>query len=299
MKKFLILSRAPFFAAIILPHLYASALAFHNGYTINWTIFAISLIALVLAHAGANLFNDYYDFKLGADIDNKNRNQFSGGSPHIAEGSERPNTFLYFGCLSFLITFTLWIFLIYEIDKGVGPIVYFGLLGFFCGFFYTAPPLKLAYRGWGEILIFFAFGILPITGVYYLQSKQLSIQTALAGIPIALLILNIIWINQFPDYESDKKAGKKNWVVKLNKNKSIYVYHLISALTFLSVLCLFSNSTINGWSLMSLLGLPLAITASIILHNNYNFPTKMQKAQGMTILTLIVTGSLLTIGLII
>ncbi len=297
MKRFLELSRAPFFTAIITPGIFGAILAYRETGHISWLRFILTIVGLVAAHAGANLSNDYFDFRLGADLNNPNRNKFSGGSPHIVEGREKARTFLFFGLASFAVALGCGLALAWIVDRGIGPVIGLAALGFALAFFYTAPPLKLVYHGWGEPAIFVAFGLLPVLGAYYVQTGALSAWPLIAGLPLSFLITNILWINEFPDYASDRDAGKRHLVVRLGLSASRYVYHGMVLAAFALIAALSLDGRFGRWGLLGLGALPFAAGAAAILHRHFREPPALEKAQGLTIATHLATGLLLCVGL--
>ncbi len=298
-KRFLELARAPFFTAIIMPGVFGALLAWRATGQLDGLRLVLVLVGLVAAHAGANLANDYYDFRLGADRNNPYRNRFSGGSPHLVEGRERPGVFLAMSAGSFFVALASGVALSWMVDRGVGPVIWLAVAGFLCGFFYTASPLKLVYRGLGEALIFLAFGVLPVLGSWYVQTRALSMPPVLASLPLALLITNILWINEFPDCASDTAAGKRHLVSRLGPSLSRFLYEGMAAAAFLLIAALSFTPLIGTWGLLGLGGLPLALAASVSLHRNYLDPPALVKAQGLTIGAHTVTGILLCAGLVL
>ena len=297
MKRFLELSRAPFFTAIITPGIFGAILAHRETGHICWLRFVLTIVGLVAAHAGANLVNDYFDFRLGADLRNPWRNMFSGGSPHIVEGREKAATFLALGLASFAVALACGVALAWMVDRGVGPVAGLAVLGFAFAFFYTAPPFKLVYRGWGEFAIFIAFGLLPVLGAYYVQTGALSAWPLIAGLPLSFLITNILWINEFPDYESDRAAGKRHLVVRLGPGISRYVYHGMAAAAFVLIVTFSLDPRFGRWSLLGLGALPFAAAACVMLHRHFLEPPALVRAQGLTIAAHLATGVLLCVGL--
>ena len=123
------------------------------------------------------------------------------------------------------------------------PVIVVGLLGAALGFFYTAPPLKLiARRGLGELTIGLCFGPLVTLGTVAALSGTLDMNAFWMGLPLGLLTTGILWINQFPDYESDKATGKNNLVVTLGVSASRFGYALIMLGAFAALVGL----TLNG-----------------------------------------------------
>ena len=126
-----------------------------------------------------------------------------------------------------------------------------GLSGLFLGYFYTARPLRLvARRGLGELAIFLAFGPLLTLGTAYAISSEtigfLSNEFYMLlslGVPFGFLTTNILYINQFPDAESDAKTGKNHLVVTLGKKAARWGYLVILSLAFYSSVYL--NNLLN------------------------------------------------------
>ena len=96
------------------------------------------------------------------------------------------------------------------------------------GSLYTGSPFRLGYRGWGELSIALGFGPVMVLGAHYvltapyLQANNLDWHwqmPLLASIPVAILIMLVVWINQFQDLPADKKVGKNTWVVRLAEYK--------------------------------------------------------------------------------
>ncbi|MGH8500646.1 MAG: prenyltransferase, partial [Methylococcales bacterium] len=112
---------------------------------------------------------------------------------------------------------------------GTGVLV-FGIAGALAGFFYTAPPVRLAARhGLGELAIAVTFGPLITGGIFYVITGEYSWMALLVGLPVGLLTANILLINEVPDAESDASTGKNHLVVTFGKEKSILIYSLIVA----------------------------------------------------------------------
>lgn len=297
MRKFLELSRAPFFTAIITPALLAAALAYRDTGNMNWTRFALVMAALVAAHAAANLFNDYFDYRLGADTGEVKRTPFSGGSPHIVEGKEKESTFLALALVSLAVCSGCGLAVMILLGGSFPPALGIGAAGVLLGIFYTAPPLKLAYRGLGEAAIFLAFGILPVLGVYYVLTESFTLNVFLATLPLALLITDIILINEFPDLETDREAGKRTLAVRIGSLNARYIYVAMVAVAY-ALVAAFSLAEVYGhWGFLGLLGLPLSLPASIILWRKHAETEKLVPAQAMTILAHLCTGLALAVGI--
>jgi len=272
----------------------ASAYAFTQE-SFSFGFFLIAAMGVAALHLGANLLNDFYDAR-GSDPINFRLTPFSGGSRAIQEGNISAWFVLLMSSLFFLVALGAGIWLM---SQGRPLVAIIGLLGVACGWAYSAPPLQLMSRGWGELVIFLAFGPLITFGTFYVMSGLLSWHAFALGFPQGFFIAAVIWINQFPDYEADRAVGKRNLVVKWGPRISRALYCLIMMLGFLSVLFLISVVGFSYLIMLTFMAFPLTLKAMRILWKEYLSHERIIPAQALTIETLIAHGFLLSIGLIL
>ncbi len=146
------------------------------------------------------------------------------------------------------------------------PVFFLGLLGVLSGYFYSSPPLALNSRGWGEFLVGLNFGVLAVLGGYYVQVQRLDPVAVGASLPLAFLVAAILYINQFPDYEADREAGKRTLVVKLGRWRARPVFAALLAGGFFSLLVGVWLELIPLLALLALLALPLALRAIQVVY---------------------------------
>jgi len=292
MNVYLKALRAPFLAGSLIPVIIGSALAF-SGKIFSISFFLITALGVAALHLGANLLNDYCDAR-GSDSINVRLTPFSGGSRVIQNREIAPWTILLMSSFFFAFGLAVGIWLVY---LGRPFVIAIGLFGFFAGWAYSAPPLQLMSRGWGEILIFFAFGPFITLGTYYVMSGSLSWQAFALGFPQGFFITGVIWINQFPDYQADRDAGKKNLVVRWGPDICRYLYCVIMLLPFVMVILLISIAGFSYLTVLSFAALPLAAKAMKILWKEYLSHKEVIPAQALTIQTLIVHGIFLSAGI--
>ena len=284
--------RAPFLAGSLIPVIIGSAFALCiNRFSLS--MFFLCALGIIGLHLGANLLNDYFDDR-GSDPINVRVTPFSGGSRVIQNGELSPLTILIMALFFFAIGVAVGIWLV---CLGKPLVILIGLLGLGAGWVYSAPPFQLMSRGWGEIVIFFAFGPLVTLGTFYVMSGSLSWPAFVIGAPQGFFIAAVIWINQFPDYEADRKADKKNLVVRLGPGYSRYLYCAIMSMPFITLFFLIREIGFSYWILLSFIALPLALKAMRILWREYLSHTGIIPAQALTIQTLIAHGLLLSIGI--
>jgi 1,4-dihydroxy-2-naphthoate octaprenyltransferase len=294
MNVYLKALRAPFLVGSLIPVIIGSALAFYEK-NFSISFFLITALGVAALHLGANLLNDYCDAR-GSDSINVRLTPFSGGSRVIQNREIAPWTIILMSSFFFALGLAVGIWLVY---LGRPFVIAIGLFGFVAGWAYSAPPLQLMSRGWGEVLIFFAFGPFITLGTYYVMSGSLSWQAFALGFPQGFFIVGVIWINQFPDYQADRDAGKKNLVVKWGPDICRYLYCVIMLLAFVVVIFLISFVGFSYLIMLSFVALPLAAKAMKILWKEYLSHKEVIPAQALTIQTLIVHGMFLSVGIIL
>lgn len=143
-----------------------------------------------------------------------------------------PNETYYFGLSLFLLAIIIGLVLVWMTNLGL---LWIGLVGVLSAYFYSAPPFAFHSRGLGELLVGLNFGILTVLGAYYVQAQSFDTLPIIAAIPLACLVTAILYINEFPDFEADKKAGKNTLVVRLGLDAARSVFVALVALSFIIV----------------------------------------------------------------
>lgn len=292
MNAYLKAMRAPFLAGSIVPVIIGSALAFQGGEFVL-AYFLVTLMGVAGLHLGANLINDFYDAG-GSDAVNLRLTPLSGGSRVLQEGEMAPAAILAMALLFFAIGLLAGCWFVFQ---GRPLVLVIGLMGLGAGWTYSAPPLQLMSKGWGEVLIFFAFGPLVTLGTYYVMSGSLSGSAFLLGVPQGFFITAVIWINQFPDYEADRLAGKNNLVVRLGPEISRYFYCAMMVMAYMSVTMMLSLRDVSPLILITFVSFPLAFKAMRILWKEYLSHENIIPAQALTIQALISHGLLLSLAI--
>ena len=289
--KGIAITRGGFTLASILPMIIVSVmLSQYNSLSIFNSI--VSILGVICVHIFGNLYNDYFDVKSGTDENNNEYfnvgdkslilrgAQISGGSRAIELGlitlknTKKLGTFMIASALICVIILSINIFLQTGSLNNIYAIIIIGLVGSLLAYFYTAEPLRLSARkGLGELTIFLTFGPLLTLGSFFAMSNsEVAINFEafklflLIGIPLGLLTTNILFINQYPDYKSDKKSDKINLVVLFGKKMSRWIYFFNLILILISTYYFFdsfskslNNPNITGFyiilSLLTVYGL--------------------------------------------
>lgn len=286
--------RAPFLTASILPVLVGTAIAYAKYGVFYWDFFLLAFVGGVCLQIGANVANDYFDYKSGTDnINVEYTRPFTGGSRMIQQGLMTPRAVFAEAMVFYTIALVIGIYLAFT--RGIIVIV-LGIIGMFSGFFYTAPPIDLAKRGIGELFIGLNFGILMTLGAYFVQVQHLAWEPAFASVPLAILIAAVLYINEFPDYNADKQAGKRHLVVRLGRKYASVGHAVLLGSVYVSILIFVAFGWISPLTLVVLLTMPLAITSVRFSRDFHSDSFKIIPANASTIQIHLFTGVLLTLA---
>ncbi len=278
-KRYLLATRPAFLTIALAGCLLGFASALESAF--SWPLAVLTLLLAIATQAGVNVFNDYYDHLNGTDAANVDRLfPFTGGSRFIQNGVMSPRQMLVYALVLFgaVIAGGLWLIA----TRGSG-LFWIGIAGLLIGWAYSAPPLKLNSRGLGEICVAAGF-LLIVVGADFVQRGTMSFTPWLIGLPYALLVTNILYVNQFPDRNADLLAGKRHWVVRLEPSVAARGYWLILALAVFIQAWLVASGRLPALTLISLLALIPALKAGQVLSAHAAEPAKLAPAVQMTIL---------------
>lgn len=181
-----------------------------------------ALLGALLLQVGTNFANDYYDAKKGADTDEREGfTRVTAGGLIDAEQVKRATV------VTFGLALVVGAALVYV---GGLPIVIVGLASIAAGLLYTGGPYPYGYYGFGDLFVFVFFGLVAVTGTYYVQAvaalgegpfplwipaETVTVEGVLAGAAVGALATCILVINNVRDRETDRKAGKRTLAVLL------------------------------------------------------------------------------------
>lgn len=283
--------------ASLVPLFAASAMAYAETgrFQLKWG--ALSLAGILLIETGKHCFNDIVDYQSGVDlsIEPDKVTPFSGGKKVLTEHLLTLTEAKYIGIITLSLAAAIGLVIAYFHQPGV---LIIGVLGTLIACAYSLPPCSLCYRGLGELAVGITYGPLVFLGMYLVMAGRIDLLPILVSIPIGILITNVLWINQYPDYEADKKNGKKNWVVRLGKKKGLFVYaiNFIAAYTAFILIAVYTRNII--W-MLCLISIPLAVAAWKTARAHYNNIGKMIRANQATVNIYQLTGLSVIITVII
>jgi 1,4-dihydroxy-2-naphthoate octaprenyltransferase len=253
-----------------MPVLVASAWAESNleAGAFPWGLFGSALVGASLLQVSANTFNDYFDWRSGADPANNDYFvPYSGGSRAIELGLISERQLLRVGIMALIIAALAAV----PVLLARGPaLLVFGMVGAALAYFYTAPPLCLsARRGLGELSVMLAFGPLLTAGTVFALTGSIETGAFLIGLPTGFLAGAILWVNEFPDVEADSATGKVHLMVTVGKKTGRWVYVALVSAAFISALALVWTGSFPVATLAMFIGLPLAVYAIRVVFKHY------------------------------
>lgn len=274
--------------ASLVPMMVATVLAYckHGVFSFKWWL--LSIVSIMLIETGKHCFNDVVDYESGVDlsIEPDKVTPYSGGKKGLTENLLSVKEAKIIGKITLAIAAVIGIYIAVVREPLIWPI---GILGVFFAISYSVPPFSFCYRGLGEIVIGITYGPLIFVGMYLVMAGSIDSIAVLASIPLGILVTNIIWINQYPDYEADKMHGKRNWVVRLGKEKGLVVYKILYIMIYLSFIII-AVTTRNYYWLINLVTIPMAIRSYRIAQEHYNNIQNLIKANELTLKMYVVMG---------
>ena len=274
-------TRLPFLTATIVPVLVGIAIAATDG-AFDLPSAMLTILGAAFVQLGLNVANDVFDTTQGADDANVTPTQFSGGSRVIQYGLLSLRQMATIATAFYLAAAAIGIVLL--AIRWSEALLVIGIVGFVVSLGYTAPPLKLVYRGLGEIAVAIGFGPLMLLGAYVVQTRgALSWEPFVASIPIALLVALILYVNEIPDRRGDAHAGKRTLPVRFSRRAVIRGYDVAVALAYAVIVVGVVAGLLPLPALLVLLTIPMARRVHDGLAPNYDNPYGLMAVMGVNI----------------
>jgi 1,4-dihydroxy-2-naphthoate octaprenyltransferase len=225
-----------------------TALALHDGHFRFGPALAALLVALLL-QIGSNLANDVYDYERGTDSGERHGPTRVTQSQLLTPGQVKAGMLVVFGLAGLLG--------LYLASVAGWVVILIGLAAILSAIAYTAGPFPLGYHGLGDLFVFIFFGVAAVTGTYFVQAGMVSAQAWWMSIPIGLLIVDILVVNNLRDIHADRAAGKHTLAVRLGEHGSRVQYIVLLALAYLILPLLVLFDILPWQSLLAWLSFPL------------------------------------------
>ncbi|MBI5402673.1 MAG: 1,4-dihydroxy-2-naphthoate polyprenyltransferase [Ignavibacteriae bacterium] len=236
--------------ASVIPVLIGTAMAYYDGY-FNLLTLLLTFICALLIQVITNFLNEVYDSRRGADTPER-----LGPRRAVALGLIKPALMIKVVTVLVLVTLILGNYLV--LNGGGVFIFIIGLISLFFAWAYTGGPYPIAYKGLSDIFVLIFFGIVAVTGTYYLQAHRLIPEVLIASLAPGFLSMNILGVNNIRDIETDRKAGKMTLAVRIGERASKILYVVINLSAFIVPVILYYTLD-NAYFLLPLLVFPISI----------------------------------------
>lgn len=210
--------------------------AFKDGpLSVGWL--ALTVLGIFFIEVAKNASGEIFDFDSGTDlaVADEDRSPFSGGKRVLVDGLLTRGQTKAIASASYALGIVSGLAIV---AFRSGAVVWLGLAGVGLAYFYHAPPLKLSYRGLGEVAVATTYGPLIAMGAYLVQRERIDYGILWASLPLGLLIMAFLWVCEFPDYLADRQAGKRNLVVRAGRVGASRLFPFIVGAAVLGILLL-------------------------------------------------------------
>lgn len=299
-EKFLKIKSIVFlwFRAIRIKFILASIIAVSNGIAISyWKTGSVdpgyallTYFGIMCLHISVDLLNDYSDFKRGIDTNTK-RTRYSGGTGVIPENLINPRLIYCVGIVFLILGGLTGLYFV-----TINGIVILILLSFaiISIYFYST---NIVNTGLGELFVAIK-GCMIVMGSYYIQSDTIDLTSVFVGIIIGLLSAVVLLVTAFPDYEADKKSGRRTLVILSGKQNSVKIFAGLIVVTSGMIIGGAIFNVISLFSTIGLLSIPFAVKAIYKL-KRFNEPSQLVSSMANSIIYSRICGLLLAISFII
>jgi 1,4-dihydroxy-2-naphthoate octaprenyltransferase len=240
---------------------------------LNWLHFWWGFAGIFLVLVAVELFNEYFDAKEGGD------RIFSKEQPEI------PAWFFKLGIMALVLAFAVGLYLTFQTGWLVLLFAFFGFLG---AYFYVGPPIRWAYRGFGELVIGLSYGPFMLLGSYYIQTQRIDFVPFFVSIISGLSVFCLAILNEIPDYYQDMLVGKRNLVVRLGKQRAILLLKLGLTSVFTLLILGVVFKIIPAIAIAAIVTLPWVLKSIKSAEKNHDNPKAFRFAVNSVVVTHIV-----------
>lgn len=258
-----LLALRPFsFTASIVPAVYggllAPALRGRDGipdFHFSIVNFLVTIVGCVAIHAASNLVNDFFDFRSGID----QPDNFGSVNVLVRKLMTPMDVSLEAGG-AFVLACACGLYLTLQAGPAAQwPLLALIVFGALSAYFYTAPPFALKNRGFGDVQVMLSFALLMVFGAFFVQAKTLSWLPFIAALPIGLLVVDILHINNLRDRITDRAAGITTLAIALGNSGAKRLHHLYVGAAYATTVLLAAFSLLSPWTLLVFASVPAAL----------------------------------------
>jgi 1,4-dihydroxy-2-naphthoate polyprenyltransferase len=284
-NRWLLGARPRTLPAAVVPVAVGTAVAHgHGDGGIVWWRMVAALVVSLALQVATNFVNDYADGERGTD------DARVGPVRLVASGLASPGEVKRAALAAFAVAGLAGA----ALAVAVGPeLLVVGLLSMMAGWAYTGGPRPYGYLGLGEVFVFVFFGLVATVGSFYVQTEEIGGLALLAAVPVGLLSVALLVINNLRDIPGDAVAEKRTLAVRLGDERTrlVYVTLLVVAAAGITVSALFRPPAVLG-----LLGLVVAAPPLRAVLSGASGPALIP-VLGQTGRVQLMTGLLFALGL--
>ena len=252
---------------------------------------ALTFVGVAALHASVDLLNDYWDYKRQIDTDTQ-RTKFSGGTGVLPEGLLKPQQVYRAGMLMLIIGSAVGAFFIFERGITIAVILGFAIVSIY---FYST---RIVDSGLGEVFVAIK-GAMIVLGTYFVQSSHITSEPIIAGIVSGVLSSTVLFVNSFPDYDADKKHGRKTLVIVLGKDKASSTIWVFPGIIYGIIVAGVVSGIFPIVSLMTLATIPMVVQAAISLKKNYEDTNRLVPVMERFVTFGRITGALFVVSFLV
>ncbi len=212
--------------AAIVPVAVGTGVAQAGGHLV-WSRSAAALVVALAIQIGTNYANDYSDGIRGTDAGRV------GPLRLVASGVVPARQVKAAAWLSYLLAGVAGLWLAIVTTPYLIPI---GAACLAAGWLYTGGPRPYGYAGLGEVFVFVFFGLVAVVGTAYVSLLHITGLALAAAIPVGLLAVDLLVVNNLRDMDTDARSGKRTLAVRLGDGRTRNLYEACLAITFGAVI---------------------------------------------------------------
>lgn len=265
------------------------AAAYYSQRTLNGLDALLAMVGALLTHASVNAFNNYFDFRSRIDARTM-KTPFSGGVEVLVKGRMKPSTALAVSVSTLVAAGLIGIYFLMHLFSVLLPILLYGALVIVV---YT--PVLSRVHGLSELAAGSGFGLMGL-GTYVTQVGRVEVAGIVVFVPVTILVALLLFLNEFPDAEVDKTAGRRHLVILLGRRRASWLYVGGIVATYLSIFIAVALAAAPVAVLVCLVTIPIAYKASRITLMSYSQIPSLVPALGLNVIMILSTILLLAIG---
>lgn len=252
MKAWFQASRPPFFIATFIPLTIGWVLAGANGSWHPW-LFCLVALGSFFIHLVTNLANDYFDHLQGTDD-----GLSIGGSRVLQEGKISLQALKKAIILLYFTAFVIALYLVASLK--IWLMIPFILFSFFSSFFYVAPPIRYGYHGLGEVFVAINMGPIMVVGTYWVVTGSPGWLPLYISLPVGLMVASILYYQNIPDIDTDRRVGKNTLAVRLGHKNAIRGLIVLFIAIYGSIVLLIFTKHLPREAIACFLSIPIFVT---------------------------------------